>query len=307
VPSLKFIDHKFSTMPHARFASLWVGFQLAFLVDADRSICHLNVRSTTPAGAPGGQFISGRLGVCSVFELAQRFAVNNHLKLLWADCMLGFMQQPAESLRSSTSPSFASLLAGLTTPAPGSTERRSIWDEIDHKDNFGDNLEDDVATLSYESALKANARYRPTNPDEWNLPQRIESTATLVAEEIAWRTRVAEAETARAPTGKIVPAMNVAAALDEKRRRASVTVRLSEVESAQLQQRAAEAGLTVSAYLRSCTFEAEALRAEVKEALAELRAARLALKNEKVNRVSWRVWLAKLLPQRHFGRRPARA
>jgi len=32
-----------------------------------------------------------------------------------------------------------------------------------------------------------------------------------------------------------------------------------------------EAGLTVSAYLRSCTFEAEALRAQVKEALAELR------------------------------------
>ena len=47
---------------------------------------------------------------------------------------------------------------------------------------------------------------------------------------------------------------------------------MSEVESAQLRQRAAEAGLTISAYLRSCTFEAESLRAQVKETLAQLRA-----------------------------------
>ena len=46
---------------------------------------------------------------------------------------------------------------------------------------------------------------------------------------------------------------------------------MSRSEIAQLQRRAAEAGLTVSAYLRSCTFEAEALRTQVKEALAQLR------------------------------------
>jgi hypothetical protein len=54
-------------------------------------------------------------------------------------------------------------------------------------------------------------------------------------------------------------------------KRSSITVRLSATECAQLHQRANEAGLTVSGYLRSCTFEAEALRAQVKEALAELR------------------------------------
>lgn len=48
---------------------------------------------------------------------------------------------------------------------------------------------------------------------------------------------------------------------------------MSKKECEQLHARSAEAGLTISAYLRSCTFEAEALRAQVKEALAELRSA----------------------------------
>jgi hypothetical protein len=46
---------------------------------------------------------------------------------------------------------------------------------------------------------------------------------------------------------------------------------MSKAECAQLHRRAAEAGLTVSAYLRSCTFEAESLRAMVKDTLAQLR------------------------------------
>lgn len=211
--------------------------------------------------------------------------------------MLDAMQQPADILPSPTCPSFASLLAKLTTPAVSETNEQPAWDESQ--------LEDDVATLSYESALRANARYKPDNADEWNLPQRIESTAALVAEEIAARAQAAEEETASPAAGKIVAA--TAPILDESRKRASVTIRMSEAECAQLQKRAAEAGLTVSAYLRSCTFEAEALRAQVKEALAELRAARPAAKAEKVARGSWRGWLARWLPQLHFGRRVARA
>jgi hypothetical protein len=54
---------------------------------------------------------------------------------------------------------------------------------------------------------------------------------------------------------------------------ASITIRLSEAECAQLRQRAAEAGLTISAYLRSCTFEAESLRALVRDTMAQLRQA----------------------------------
>ena len=54
---------------------------------------------------------------------------------------------------------------------------------------------------------------------------------------------------------------------------ASITIRLSKEEAEQLHMRAAEAGLTVSAYLRSCTFEAESLRAMVKDTMAQLKAA----------------------------------
>jgi hypothetical protein len=57
------------------------------------------------------------------------------------------------------------------------------------------------------------------------------------------------------------------------RKSASITIRMSHVECAQLRKRADQASLTVSAYMRSCILEAETLRAQVKEALAELRAA----------------------------------
>jgi hypothetical protein len=51
----------------------------------------------------------------------------------------------------------------------------------------------------------------------------------------------------------------------------SITIRMSKAECAQLHSRAAEAGLTVSAYLRSCTFEVESLRGMVKDTMAQLR------------------------------------
>jgi hypothetical protein len=63
------------------------------------------------------------------------------------------------------------------------------------------------------------------------------------------------------------------ASSDRAVKRASITIRLSEPECAQLRQRAAEAGLTVSAYLRSCAFEVETLRTQVKQTLAQLRTA----------------------------------
>ena len=54
---------------------------------------------------------------------------------------------------------------------------------------------------------------------------------------------------------------------------ASITLRMSSAECAQLRKRAAAANLSVSAYMRSCILDAEMLRAQVREALAELRAA----------------------------------
>jgi hypothetical protein len=46
---------------------------------------------------------------------------------------------------------------------------------------------------------------------------------------------------------------------------------MSDEELDRLRQRAAESGVTVSAYMRSCVLEAEMLRAQVKQALAEIR------------------------------------
>jgi hypothetical protein len=63
-----------------------------------------------------------------------------------------------------------------------------------------------------------------------------------------------------------------------------------------LRQRAAEAGLTISAYLRSCAFEVETLRAQVKQTIAEMRHAEPAPQPERKSSFS------RLLPWR---KRPA--
>jgi hypothetical protein len=146
------------------------------------------------------------------------------------------MQQttPAES----SAESFAGLLASLAAPQKPSM---SPWD---------DELADDVATISYEPALRTQPRYQPS------------ATEPLSAS--------AEFETSHVVRPSVLP-RSPAPPVKERRKTASITIRLSEAECAQIRQRAAEAGLTISAYLRSCTLEAETLRAQVKETLAQLR------------------------------------
>jgi hypothetical protein len=51
-------------------------------------------------------------------------------------------------------------------------------------------------------------------------------------------------------------------------RAASLSIRVSAKEQALIKARAAEAGLTVSAYLRQCALEVELLRAQLQQALA---------------------------------------
>ena len=99
-----------------------------------------------------------------------------------------------------------------------------------------DGLADDIAILSYERAVSA--------PAGFNL------AATPASQD---------------------KSSNQPAALDKKS--ASITIRISHAECEQLRKRAAAAGLSVSAYMRSCILEAETLRAQVREALAEIRAA----------------------------------
>lgn len=151
------------------------------------------------------------------------------------------MPSSTTSATASASSSFASLLATLSEPAQ---KNESGWED--------DELADDVATLSYEHVLRDNAFYHA-------------AAQPPVA-------HAAVPRKAQAPQAT-QPSPLQAASEKSKRKNTSVTLRLSEAECAQLHKRASEAGLTVSAYLRSCAFEVESLREMVKTTLAQLREA----------------------------------
>jgi hypothetical protein len=131
--------------------------------------------------------------------------------------------------------SFSSLLESFTGSAKNSN---GIWDDSA--------LLEDVATISYEQALRSHRRVLPVEA----LPADESLSAVGLATE-------------RSFSG--VPG--------KKKKSASITIRLTESEEAQLHQRAAAAQLSVSAYLRSCIFEAELLRSQVKQALSQMKAA----------------------------------
>jgi hypothetical protein len=161
------------------------------------------------------------------------------------------MQSTTPPVSSSPS-SFAGFLAALSQPGrstpsdtpSGAPTRAPRWSD--------ESLAEDVATLSYEQALRAHARYHADEP----VADPVEA-ARLIADQVA------------APEPQAVAG---AEPLPERvLKQSSITIRLSREEDAQLRRRAAEAGLTVSAYIRSCTFEAEALRALVKDTLTQLR------------------------------------
>jgi len=135
-------------------------------------------------------------------------------------------------------PSFAGLVATMAAMPT----RETSWSD--------EGLADDVASISYEQALRAHARVRPPSPDT-----HTERDSLSVMDE--------SASTSKGPSE--------APASPAPLKTASITIRLSEPECAQLRRRAAEAGLSVSAYLRSCTLEVESLRAQVKQTLSELR------------------------------------
>jgi len=202
--------------------------------------------------------------------------------------ILHAMQQPRETLTASDSPSsptlesspasstFAGFLATLAAPEqatgfPGDGTVSTKWKPAPSWND--DDLADDVTTLSYESALKAHARYRPTD-QSLTQPADVEpfcyedasATATLPAAQ-----PIVNPEPGALPDQMPILFRTTPVMRDLKD--ASITIRMSKAECAQLHRRAAEAGLTISAYLRSCTFEAESLRTMVKDTLAKLRAA----------------------------------
>jgi hypothetical protein len=189
------------------------------------------------------------------------------------------MQQPAPAQPSPSLSSFAGLLATLASPpSDAAAGDAPLWNSSD--------LGEDVATLSYERALRAHARYRPADRDLARDSDRVDGAQTPTGDPGSGAGADASIETGAAGAldaadaidvsgaavaADAVPGLQTGTARESDLRSASVTIRLSRAERARLHQRAEEAGLTVSAYLRSCAVEAEVLRAQVKQALAELR------------------------------------
>ena len=205
--------------------------------------------------------------------------------------MLESMYQPAAAATSSSSPTFAGLLAALAAPGSAAGNQPTAW----HEDGLGD----DVATLSYERALRAHSRYKSADPGDLAFTQPVNTDVLRFCEALPDGVDI-EAQS----IGVIaVPPLKADAASefkpdnwtgpDRNLKCASVTIRMSKAECAQLHKRAAEAGLTVSAYLRSCTFETESLRALVKDTLAQLRTGPSPADQpvKAAARRSWRHWL----------------
>jgi len=231
--------------------------------------------------------------------------------------MLLGMQQSNATAASSATTSFAGLLAALAAPSEkfGVASERSLPPGWSTSTSTGeDGLEDDIATLSYERALRAHSRYR--NPDQPLArgvdPESVgfagrppEARATVLREPTTIPTLAAFSEPETKPLRSTPFERNL--------KSASITIRLSKVECAQLHRRAADAGLTVSAYLRSCTFEAESLRAMVKDTMAQLRTAKAQAKpveSEPVRHLrpgGLARWLTRLLMPWQGGQRVARA
>jgi hypothetical protein len=198
------------------------------------------------------------------------------------------------------------MLAALTAPAQKSIP---AWSN--------DGLAEDVAVLSYEHALRAHARYRPAD----TIAAALQPSATEPEQAASLDAACADAFEEIPPAVGQMSLLADADAVpaDDPRRQTyalparnlkctSVTIRLSEEECAQLRTRAAESGLTVSAYLRSCTFEAESLRAQVKEALAELRSGAARRKAALAAPwLSWRQIIARFRPRPSAARDIARA
>jgi hypothetical protein len=194
--------------------------------------------------------------------------------------------------------------------ALATSPQKTAWKEND------DGLEDDVATLSYERALRTHARYKDPQPSDQAFTRPAQAfTQPLDPDVLRFCEAIPDEETLDTPlaaprqepaleaAARITPAISNAHGRNVKS--ASITIRLSKAECDQLRTRAAEAGLTVSAYLRSCTFETESLRALVKDTLAQLRNANTPdePKPRSPARSPRFAWLQRLLP--HPQHRPA--
>ncbi len=163
--------------------------------------------------------------------------------------------QPADS---SATPSFSGLLAALTAPAQA------------REPDLDDGLADDIAELSYERALRAQAR-REGSPESVRGEETEAAGTGSGISSALFVPQPADPAVERATDAERVSITEADLPPGDRRTRSDrITLRMSRPEFLQLRARAAESGLTVSAYLRTCILEVESLRAQVKDALAQM-------------------------------------
>jgi hypothetical protein len=177
------------------------------------------------------------------------------------------MPPEASKTAASRSSSFASFLASLTAPK---SQEDDLWKDAA--------LDEDVSSISYEQALRTHARSR--RPDLPPLPPLPPETPDATPDATSGPVPNPRLDPRHDPSARKPPhsvritewaPSEEASLLARNHKTASITIRLSQADCAQLHHRAADAGLTISAYLRSCIFEVESLRTQVKETLAQLR------------------------------------
>jgi hypothetical protein len=174
------------------------------------------------------------------FEIhARRLFLSSSLASAYAALMQTATAFEPSPTRDSGNASFAAFLARLA--------ELPDWD-ADTPDQSAspepaDAHEEEIALLSYEHVLRGKS---PASPTAEAARSGLESS--LAHSSISSLAKISEP------------------------RRCRATLRLTSAEDEILRKRAAESGLAISAYIRSCVFEVESLRAQVKQMMAEIRA-----------------------------------
>jgi hypothetical protein len=176
--------------------------------------------------------------------------------------MLHTMEQPAKRSPYPSEQSFAGLLASLTAPERNEPDPAADWGD--------DQLADDLVTLSGSQGRQARTA-QGTDASQASVINDLDGAR--------WNGTIAG---------------EGGASTYRSLRKASVTIRLSDAESKRLRQRATEAGLTVSAYVRSCALEVDALRVQVKQALAEIRTTADKVSATAPARRPWLEWMGRI-------------
>lgn len=112
-------------------------------------------------------------------------------------------------------------------------------------------------------------------PDSWNDSRLRDDVVALSRDALRGEVRDWEEppEAISDDSAEIDPASALESASTGDLRTACVTIWMTKTERVRLRRRASESGMTISAYLRSCALEADALREQVKWALVAMKTA----------------------------------